>query len=657
MPAKTGLFFHQSFSEYPPKGEKKMNRKLQRIVCVVCAFALMIGCCVCASLAEGADNVTRYITVEWVDEDNYDNLRKDVSVSLGGQAPIVLNEANSWTGEASAPAGSEWEIPDVAGYVKSSSGNDITVVTYTHAVKKTVAAASVKWDDSDNAAAIRPASVQVRLLADGTPFGAEKTANAGNSWTVTWENLPVTKKGSADAIAYSVEEVTPDGYTAAVSGLTITNTLQTGNLSLQAAVSGAPEGTDLSGLKLMVTGPDPMMPKTLTYSEIAGGTYNFGNVLPGAYVVQEENADSLVEGYEMDPENSRVGDAVLVKSGAAATLSFRYTYRELVAAEPNTDPMASIGALTFTIDGPDSRMPVTVTYSQFTNGQYTLENLAPGTYYVVERNAENLVNAYTLTSDSVTGMSITVSAGGTATAKLFNRYTPAVTPEPETELISIPVTKTWVDNNNKDGNRPQSVTVNLYADGAPVDSAVITEADGWAITFADKPRCHEDGTEIKYTVNEDPVDWYAATVNGFNITNTYQPVTTSSTVTKVWDDGNNYQGIRPKSLAVVLQPVGTVYVLNADNSWTVKADNLPIRINGETVQYSWVEQEIVGYVRAGVLTSGNETIFTNRVTRIPETPGGEKKPTTPGGDFAYFDDYNTALGLETIINHVGDCFD
>ena len=98
-----------------------MKRKLQRVVSVVCALALMIGCGVCSSIAEGTDNVTRYITVEWVDEDNYDNLRKDVSVSLGGQA-VVLNAANSWTGEASAPAGSEWEIPDVAGYVKSSSG-------------------------------------------------------------------------------------------------------------------------------------------------------------------------------------------------------------------------------------------------------------------------------------------------------------------------------------------------------------------------------------------------------------------------------------------------------------------------------------------------------------------------------------------------------
>ena len=30
---------------------------------------------------------------------------------------------------------------------------------------------------------------------------------------------------------------------------------------------------------------------------------------------------------------------------------------------------------------------------------------------------------------------------------------------------------------------------------------------------------------------------------------------------------------------------------------------------------------------------------------------------TPGGDFAIFEEYQTALGVETIINHVGDCFD
>ena len=51
----------------------------------------------------------------------------------------------------------------------------------------------------------------------------------------------------------------------------------------------------------------------------------------------------------------------------------------------------------------------------------------------------------------------------------------------------IPVSKVWVDNNNNDGTRPDSVTVNLYAFGRKVSSISITEADGWEGVFKDLP--------------------------------------------------------------------------------------------------------------------------------------------------------------------------
>ena len=40
----------------------------------------------------------------------------------------------------------------------------------------------------------------------------------------------------------------------------------------------------------------------------------------------------------------------------------------------------------------------------------------------------------------------------------------------------------------------------------------------------------------------------------------------------------------------------------------------------------------------------------------PEVPEEIKEPKVPE-EFAYFEEYRTALGVETIINHVGDCFD
>ena len=630
-----------------------MKRRLQRILSILCVLALAIGCVSLAALAEGSEEI-RIISVQWDDENDYDAKRPgSVEMSIG-DAKVTLNPENNWTAEAAAPAGAEWVYADVAGYTRGVQDADATIVTYTHQVAKTSASGKVVWSDNDNAAAIRPDSVQLRLLADGEPFGSAQAAGAGNSWTVSWSNLPVTKAGKTDAIVYTVDEAAPEGYDVSVDGLTATNTIRTGGLKLQASVS-APEGADVSGLSLTVSGPDPKMPVTLTMAQISG-TYDFGQVLPGAYVVQENNADSLVEGYEMDPSASQVGDAAYVKAGESATLTFKYTYREPVADEPNEDPMASAGNLTIEINGPDPRMPMTITYAQFTDGKYELDGLVPGTYSVIERNAETLVRAYTLTSDSVTGMSITVGKDG-ATATLFNQYVPAPTPEPEPELIDIPVTKTWNDDNNKDGNRPASITVYLYADGVQIDSLVMTADSGWIGTFTEKPRCYDDGTEIQYTVNEEAVEWYTSVVSGYNITNNYQPEVTSVSVRKEWDDNDNAQRIRPTTLAVTLLPVGKVYVLSADNGWTVTADNLPVRINGQEVTYSWTEQETVGYVRESAVTDGSVTTFRNRIVRVPETPAGNKKPKTPGGEIAVFEEYDTALGIEVYINHVGDCFD
>ena len=631
-----------------------MKKRLQRILSVLCMLALVLGCISFAS-SEGEKEI-QIITVEWTDENDYDALRPaSVSAKLGDQT-VVLNEENDWTAQAAAAAGAEWDAPAPEGYTAAVRKTDVTVITYTHIVPKTAVSGIVAWNDNDNAAAIRPESVQLRLLADGAPCGAAVTVSAKNNWTAAWENLPVTQPGKTEKIVYSVDQAAPEGYAVSIQGLTASNTILTGGLTMQASVSGVPEGADVSGLSLTVTGPDPAMPVTLTLSQLSGGAYDFGQVLPGAYVLQDNNADTLVQGYVMDPENSKVGDAVVVKAGESAQLSFRYAYREPVPAEPNEEPLSQAGNLSITIDGPDPRMPMTISYADFSDGKYELDGLVPGTYYVIERNAETLVEAYTLTSDSVTGLSITVGKEG-AVATLYNKYVPAPTPEPEAELTDIPVTKTWNDDNNKDGNRPESVHVRLYADGVEVDSHDITAAEGWIYTFTEKPVADEEGNAITYTISEDAVTWYVSTVNGYNVTNDYKPEVTAVTVSKVWDDNNDDQKLRPTSLAVVLQPVGTVYVLSEENGWTVTADNLPTKINGEDVNYFWTEQQVIAYVQDDPQVNGDVTVFTNHVTRVPELPPEYKKGKVPGGKFAIFEEYDTALGLETIINHVGDCFD
>ncbi len=616
-----------------------MKKNLQRILAMLCVLVLAIG--VTAVSAEETE--ARVITIKWDDANNADQLRPgSVSASLDGHS-VSLSAEYGWTGEVLVPVSTEnsWTYDIPAGYTDSLDKGDmgsqetrqlsVLTLTYTPAPTEDVSA-NVSWSDEDDSKGIRPESVKIMLLADGKPYGEPGTATAPD-WKVTWKDMPTVKAGTDTAIEYSVKQLqTPEGYTAAASGLTVTNTIQLGSLKLTAAVSGAPEGSDLSGLEVTVNGPDPDMPRTLTWAQISGGSVDFGSVLPGASLVTMQNADGMIEGYTMDPANSKVSDAVYVKPNESATLNFKYAWKlpEAIDADESYDPMANIGSLTFDILGPDPRMPITITYSQFTNGQYELPDLVPGVYTVVERNAETLVQYYVLAGDSITGMLARVEADSSTIAKLYNRYVPAPTPEPDAEFVDIPVTKTWNDDNNKDGNRPESITVRLYADGAEVDSHVLTAAEKWFYTFTNKPRYQEDNkTEIVYTVNEDAVTMYVKDIKGYNLINDYNPELTSASVQKIWDDNANALKLRPTSIGVTLsdgfKTVATV-VLSDANGWAATVNNLPTVVNGQPAVYTWSEQAVLSYNNPKVEQRNGVTYCTNAIWRRPEAPSPGKKP-------------------------------
>ena len=99
------------------------------------------------------------------------------------------------------------------------------------------------------------------------------------------------------------------------------------------------------------------------------------------------------------------------------------------------------------------------------------------------------------------------------------------------ELTTVSRTsKTWNDNNNADGKRPDSITVSLYNGDTLVAYSGVTPAENnWTYSFTglDRYEFTRDGnnnitgvSEIEYTVKETPVDGYASVVNGADITNT-----------------------------------------------------------------------------------------------------------------------------------------
>jgi hypothetical protein len=359
--------------------------------------------------------------------------------------------------------------------------------------------------------------------------------------------------------------------------------------------------------------------------------------------------------------------------------------------EPTSTPIPTpsaedLGRLVFEIRDAEGALVTQVPYSEFTDGKYSVEALKPGTYTVTEVDPDKLLEnlSYTFdTENSVPSMTFEVKANETATETLLNIYsrgttvtpvpgttetptpeasetpepTPTPTPEPD-DKISIPVVKIWDDMGNRDGNRPDRVLVKLLADGNKVAETVLNNANGWSYQFTDLPK-YSGTREIVYTVTEDPVPLYTSSVDGYVITNSYTPQTTSVTVSKVWLDNDNSAGLRPVSIYCTLSN-GMHVTLSAANNWTATINDLPVKVNGETVDYTWTEQEVIGYTLSSEDTAGSTTVFTNSLIERrkdvpPEKSNVPKK--SRGNKYLVIEDYGTPLGVEVVINHVGDCFD
>ena len=196
-----------------------------------------------------------------------------------------------------------------------------------------------------------------------------------------------------------------------------------------------------------------------------------------------------------------------------------------------------------------------------------------------------------------------------------------VTNTHEPELIKVEGSKTWEDDDNNDGKRPDSITINLVKDGKTIDSATVTEADGWAWSFEDLYKYENEGTEIEYSITEDEVDEYTSDVDGFNVTNSHEPCTVDVTVTKEWSDDDNRDGIRPDSVTVTLYADGQLVegktlTLSEDNQWTDTFTELAQYNDGAEIAYTVSELEIEGYTPevAGDMTDG--FVITN--THEPE---------------------------------------
>lgn len=198
------------------------------------------------------------------------------------------------------------------------------------------------------------------------------------------------------------------------------------------------------------------------------------------------------------------------------------------------------------------------------------------------------------------------------------------------EKTSISGQKTWNDNDNQDGKRPSKITVNLLANGVKVASKEVkADKDGnWLYQFDNLDLVDDAGHAIAYSVSEEPVKGYVASVEGTNITNIRTPEVTEVTVKKVWDDKENKDGLRPDKVTVRLLADGQEVAsqeLSAATDWKTAFTNLPVYKAGKKIVYTLTEDSVAGYTAK----IDGFTVTNYHTPTTPPTTPSTTPPTTP----------------------------
>lgn len=559
----------------------------------------------------------------WNDSNDQDGKRPaELTVNLMNGNTVVstvtLSEENGWeatvsnlpkkeNGTVISYSWSEGSMPEGYSLEGSVTSGTVTTLTNKYAPEETSVSVRKVWTDSDNQDGIRPDSITVQLKADGKESGEPVELNEANNWTHTWNGL--AKKASGTEIEYSVDEVSvPGGYTKTVTAnenkteYTITNTHETEKTEATVKKvwndSNNQDGTRPVELTVNLMNGNAVV-DTVTLKEANDWSATVGNLekkAGGKDIEYTWTEGSMPEGYKLTDTR---------KNGTVTTLTNTYAPEKVSITGTKTWNDAN---------NQDGKRPTSIKISLFANGNVvkSLDVTA----------ATNWTYSFTDLPKYEAGTEIKYTVGEEAVADYETKvegYNITNTHKPAT--LDITGTKTWNDSNNQDGKRSKSITVNLLANGRITDTKTVTADDNWTYSFTDLPK-YANGQEITYTVSELTVPGYTTTIDdNYNITNSYTPGETSASVTKIWDDADNQDGIRPESITVALLANGTptnkTVTLTAANNWTQTITGLPEKADGEYITYTWTEVNVPeGYSLTG--TSKNETVTTLTNTHTPE---------------------------------------
>lgn len=538
------------------------------------------------------------------------------------------------------------------------------------------------WEDENDEAEVRPDSITLNLMKGDEQFVQAVTLTANdaspedaNTWQKELEDLPVYDAEDELIDYYLDEPVVPDGYEIVPTSGTPRSANSTDPLTV-VIVNGyfpEPETVSFSVQKVWndVDDQDGLRPSSVIFNILADG-----DEIDSGFLSQEDDWAITVEGLPKYKDGKEIIYAIEEVQDQYATneddenpytcsITGNMTDGFVVTNThiPETTSI-TVSKVWDDEDDQDGIRPDTVTVNLLadkevadsviltaSNGwKHTFENLP--VYNSGDRIYYDIKEVDFDLSESDYGISgyfpiVDISENGDFV--ITNRHYP--------ETTFIVGTKTWEDNDNANNTRPESITVNLLANGQKIQSTTASEEDYWVFDFTDLPK-YENGQEITYTITEEPVEGYTTTIDGFEIINTFipepEPETIDVTVTKLWDDADNQDGIRPESITINLLADGDQVdsaVVTEDDNWECEFVGL-LKYNDSEEEIVYTIEEQTDSVITGVDASGTyqsaitgnaEDGFTVTNTHTPETTSitliktwradwWESEPAPPGGE-------------------------
>lgn len=563
---------------------------------------------------------------QWNDAENQDGQRpKEVKVQLledGKETNqyVVLNEDNQWKGSFSnlakyKDAGTEiqYTVQEVdlhkeyTGKIQETSKYDFTI-TNTYIPKKTEIKVKKEWNDDDNRDGVRPESVEVQLIKDGKAVEDKIiTLNESNHWEDSFTDLDKYENKGKE-IQYEVQEInTSAQYKAKVeeqekNQFVITNmhSIETINIPVTKKWDDDNNRDNVrpKEVKIQLYANGKVVEnKTINLTSENNWQASFTN-LP-----KYENHGKEIQ-YSVKEINV---DKAYTSNVTKENNGFVITNRHI----PDTIKL-SVEKVWDDNNDQDGKRPDSVEV-----GLYAQDKLHTK---VVLSNKNQWCYTFTDLLKNEAGAPIQYEIKELSDVK---KYTSTITNENsswiitnhhEVEKTKIEGKKVWEDDNNRDGLRPEEVTIILYANGEEVERTTTNEEQNWEYSFSDLD-VYKNGQKITYAVEEIPVEGYSVNEKGYVFTNVHEPGKTSVNVRKVWDDKENQDGIRPESITVHLladeKDTGKELILSEENHWQGTFTDLFEKENGKDITYTVTEDAVEGYTTSIEKNENDVFVITN----------------------------------------------